>query len=365
MSKNHLSQETSLYLRQHSQQPVNWYPWGSKAFLESKKSNKPIFLSIGYASCHCCHVMAHESFEDDETAKILNRDFVSIKVDREEFPDIDHIYMEAVQVMTNHAGWPLSVFLTPELKPFFGGTYFPKEAKNGQVSFCDVLKAVVMYYNDKKEDIIAQTREITHILSSRDSNKIVPEDIKNTIKKDNFESYKVLLKAVNAQRGKCLELLEKEFDNDYSGFGMAPKFLQPPKLYLFLMSHDKRLNELSFKTLKAVQSGGITDHIEGGLSRYSVDRQWCVPHFEKMLYDNALALELYSLQAFDSIFNENSYKDLMTMSYGISKFLESDLKDKDTELYYSALDADSEGIEGFYYTYSYDDILEVLKVGSF
>ena len=209
MSKNHLSHEASLYLRQHSHQPVNWYPWGEEAFALSKKDNKPIFLSIGYASCHWCHVMAHESFEDQKTAEILNKDFVSIKVDREEFPEIDHIYMEAVQVMANHAGWPLSVFLTPELKPFFGGTYFPKHSRKGQVSFCDVLSAVKSFYNDKQAEIKEQTLEITKILSSRDANETVPDEIKNTIEENKLESYRVLLKAVNAQRGTCLELLEK------------------------------------------------------------------------------------------------------------------------------------------------------------
>ncbi|MBI2127252.1 MAG: thioredoxin domain-containing protein, partial [Thaumarchaeota archaeon] len=276
MHSNRLAKETSPYLLQHAHNPVDWYPWGEEAFAKAKIEDKPILLSIGYSSCHWCHVMEKESFEDEETAQIMSEKFVSIKVDREERPDLDAIYMEAVQTLTGSGGWPMTVFLTPEGKPFFGGTYFPPVDRYGVPSFKRVLLSVSEAYAKKKQEVLESAEQLHSKL--KDS---IPAETDLS----NFPIEAAFLQLSNA------------FDGTYGGFGRAPKFPQPTTLELLLrigrkqgFNHANRIVEL---TLARMARGGLYDHLGGGFHRYSVDQKWLVPHFEKMLYDNALLSRVY------------------------------------------------------------------------
>lgn len=341
---NKLINEKSPYLLQHAYNPVDWYPWCDEAFEKAKEEGKPIFLSIGYSTCHWCHVMAHESFEDEETAKILNEKFISIKVDREERPDIDSIYMRACQMFTGQGGWPLTVFLDSDQKPFYVGTYFPKESRYGKPSFVDVLYQINSYYVNDQDKITEITDEIITELNRStklDRDKRLSSDILQVTFKQMMNS----------------------FDQEYGGFGHAPKF-PTPHMLMFLLKYNslyKDENSINMveKTLKAIAEGGINDHIGFGFSRYSVDEMWLVPHFEKMLYDNALLLIAFT-EAFQ-IKGEERYKNECDK---IVTFLKRELTDKNGG-FFSAIDADSEGIEGKYYVWDYDEIFDLLgeKVG--
>src|SRR5687768_6534843 len=280
---NRLAQETSPYLLQHRDNPVDWYPWGREALDKAKTENKPIFLSIGYSACHWCHVMEHESFESERIAAVLNEHFVPIKVDREERPDLDQIYMNAVQLMTGRGGWPMSVFLTPDLKPFFGGTYWPPTDRMGMPGFERVLEAVIDAWQNRRDAALSQAEQLTEHLQSIGRE----EATSGGLRRD-------LIDVAEAQ-------LKRSFDFTNGGFGSAPKFPHPMDVQLLLRQWRRhkddgrgaQLLEMAKLTLDKMAAGGIYDHLGGGFARYSVDERWLVPHFEKMLYDNALLVGAY------------------------------------------------------------------------
>ena len=335
---NNLKNQTSPYLLQHAENPVNWYPWCEEAFTKAKEENKPIFLSIGYSTCHWCHVMAHESFEDEKTAEILNRYFISIKVDREERPDIDSVYMSVCQALTGSGGWPMSIFMTWDKKPFFAGTYFPADSRYGMISFSDLLTAIANEWSSNTAELLQSSEEIIKLLKN-------PQSVKKASSNDNL-----IEKAAN--------IFSRIYDSVYGGFGSAPKFPTPHNL-LFLMLYSKQNNadnalELAEKTLIQMRRGGIFDHIGYGFSRYSTDRYYLVPHFEKMLYDNALLIIAYT--AAYSLTNNRVCLDTAekTAEYILREMVSPDGG------FYSAQDADSEGIEGRYYTFTLSEIINVL-----
>ena len=335
---NHLKNETSPYLLQHADNPVDWYPWCGEAFERAKSEDKPVFLSIGYSTCHWCHVMAHESFENSETAELLNKNFISVKVDREERPDIDSVYMTVCQAFTGSGGWPMSVFMTWDKKPFFAGTYFPTTPRFGMPSFRDVLNAVVMQWDTEREKLIQSAENITDMLKNTESVK------GNKVNGDIVET--------------AAEMLRKSYDSIHGGFGSAPKFPMPHEL-MFLMYYakinsDETAQKMSEKTLLQMRKGGIFDHIGGGFSRYSTDRYFLAPHFEKMLYDNAMLIIAYS--AMYSLTDSKVYLEtaLKTADYILCEMTSPEGG------FYSAQDADSEGVEGKYYTFSVDEITSVL-----
>lgn len=335
---NNLKNQTSPYLLQHAENPVNWYPWCEEAFTKAKEENKPIFLSIGYSTCHWCHVMAHESFEDDRTAGILNRYFISIKVDREERPDIDSVYISVCQALTGSGGWPMSIFMTWDKKPFFAGTYFPADSRYGMISFSDLLTAIANEWRNNTEELLQSSEEIIKLLKN-------PQSVNKASSNDNL-----IEKAAN--------IFSRIYDSVYGGFGSAPKFTSPHNL-LFLMLYSKQNNadnalEMVEKTLIQMRKGGIFDHIGYGFSRYSTDRYYLVPHFEKMLYDNALLIIAYT--AAYSLTNNRVCLDTAekTAEYILREMVSPDGG------FYSAQDADSEGIEGRYYTFTLSEIINVL-----
>lgn len=359
MSKaaNRLGQESSPYLRQHANNPVDWFPWSEEALAKARNEDKPIFLSIGYSTCHWCHVMAHESFEDEATAKLMNEGFVNIKLDREERPDLDEIYMEAVQLMTRHGGWPLSVFLTPDLKPFFGGTYFPPESKYGQPGFKDVLTAVQRYYRENKDELEARAAEIADALLNRNAGMslaAVEAAASGAVQSVDGLAERLLLKYDELQTE-----LYSEADKTNGGYGGAPKFPQPSKIEAQLFSREKTHQAQALLTLEKIACGGITDQLGGGVARYSVDSRWLVPHFEKMLYDNAQLLPLFAAGAAMSEATNPERSELFSdVAHQIFDYLERDLKDQSSGLYYSAEDADSEGEEGRFYVFFQDEFDE-------
>ncbi len=339
-ARNHLAQETSPYLLQHATNPVDWYPWCDEAIQRARQEQKPIFLSIGYSACHWCHVMAHESFEDPDVAAILNQHFVSIKVDREERPDLDQIYMTAVQLLTGRGGWPMSVFLTPSLHPFFGGTYWPPEPKMGMPGFKQVLQAVLDAWQSRREQALEQSERITaHIqqMTQVESNELTLDEA-------------TLLAAAAG--------MEQSFDFTYGGFGGAPKFPHSMNLE-FLLRMTLRSNrhgptDMVRLSLEKMASGGIYDHLAGGFARYSVDERWLVPHFEKMLYDNALLANAYldaHLASGDAEFARITRE---TLDYVLNTMTDA------AGGFYSTEDADSDGVEGKFYVWTPDEIATVL-----
>jgi uncharacterized protein YyaL (SSP411 family) len=338
---NHLANETSPYLLQHAHNPVDWYPWGTEALERSKREDKPIFLSIGYSACHWCHVMEHESFEDPATAAVMNEHFVNVKVDREERPDLDHIYMAAVQLMTRHGGWPMSVFLTPELEPFYGGTYFPPQPRHGMPSFQQVLLGVADAWRNRRGEISRSAIGISSAI--KQMNEVVGDQGTSP--------------GLDLIDGAVREL-ERSFDPGYGGFGSAPKFPHPMDLKVCLRHWQRTASEQSMeivrRTLDHMARGGIYDQLGGGFHRYSTDERWLVPHFEKMLYDNALLTQTY-LEAFQA-FREPAYARVAreTLDYVLREMTAPEGG------FYSTQDADSEGVEGKYFVWSLDELERVL-----
>lgn len=337
---NALTNEKSPYLLQHAYNPVNWFPWSNEAFAKAKTEDKPIFLSIGYSTCHWCHVMEHESFEDDEVAEVLNKHFVSIKVDREERPDIDAVYMNVAQRINGSGGWPLTIIMTPEQNPFFAGTYLPKNSRYGMSGLMDLLQIVAKKWKTNKEELVNSGNTITEIIQ-----KLEVEQ------QNNGELSKKFIQDAR-------ELLENNFDEEFGGFSDSPKFPQPSYL-LFLLSYYKLENDedalyLVEKTLDSMYRGGIFDHVGHGFSRYSTDKKWLVPHFEKMLYDNAQLAIAYSIAY--QITKIDLYKNI------VEKIFDYILREMTDEKggFYSAQDADSEGEEGKYYVFTPDEIIRVL-----
>ena len=342
---NRLAHETSPYLLQHQNNPVDWYPWEAEALERAKRKDKPIFLSIGYSACHWCHVMEHESFENSAIARELNEKFVCIKVDREERPDLDQIYMNAVQLLTGRGGWPMSVFLTPDLKPFYGGTYWPPESRHGMPGFDQVIAAVAKAWNENREGVLEASERLTNELK-RSSQQTQPQQAET----GGELSETLLTNAVSYFR--------QTYDRTHGGFGGAPKFPAPMSLRL-LMRHwhrrqDKFALDMVTGTLDRMAAGGIYDHLGGGFARYSVDARWLVPHFEKMLYDNAQLAVAY-LEAFQITGNED-YAGV------VRETLEYVLRDMTDPAggFYSTEDADSEGVEGKFYTWTPAQLAEVL-----
>jgi uncharacterized protein YyaL (SSP411 family) len=344
---NRLIHETSPYLLHHAHNPVDWFPWADEAFYKAKKEGKPILLSVGYSACHWCHVMERESFEDEDTAQVINDHFIPVKVDREERPDIDQIYQSAVQAMGVHGGWPLTVFLTPEGKPFYGGTYYPPKQMYGRPSFLQVLSAINDSWTKKREDLISHGERLTKALKS--------ESIRTKINMNHPPSLEVVSAAITT--------MIRGIDRKYGGFGHAPKFPNTSDLMLMLLDTRSQTQfdskKLALFTLKQMALGGIYDQLGGGFHRYSTDEQWLVPHFEKMLYDNAQLLEAYTVafQITKDSFYENIVRE--TAEYVLREMISPDGG------FFSTQDADSEGVEGRYFLWSYDEVQKLLSEGLF
>ncbi len=337
---NALASQTSPYLRQHAENPVDWLPWGPEALAAARERDVPLVVSIGYSSCHWCHVMEHESFEDPTVAALMNEEFVCVKVDREERPDVDALYMEAVQGMTGHGGWPLNVFLTPEQTPFYGGTYFPPEPRHGMPSWTQVLQAIAETWRENAAEIRAGGERIREQLSR--AARMEPST-------EPFDTG-ALDTAVAVLRG--------SFDARHGGFGGGaggPRFPQTPVIE-FLLRHGER--EMSLATLRAMARGGINDQLSGGFHRYSVDASWTVPHFEKMLYDNALLARAY-LHGHRLVQGEEEGEGLAHVTRATLDWALREMRGPEGG-FYSALDADSEGVEGRYYVWRVGELREVL-----
>ena len=340
---NRLARESSPYLLQHAHNPVDWYPWGEEAFDKAKIENKPVLVSIGYAACHWCHVMERESFEDPEVAAIMNEHFVNIKVDREERPDVDHIYMDAVQAIEGSGGWPLNVFLTPARKPFYGGTYFPPARAFNRASWTEILLGVSSAFREKRNEIEQQADNLTHHL-----------EVSNAFGASSVSGGMYELSKMHEAFGNIM----KTADREWGGFGKAPKFPQSFTInFLFRYAHleknEEALQQARLSLDKMIR-GGIYDQAGGGFARYSTDTEWLAPHFEKMLYDNALLL-LTMAEAFQ-ITRDPLYLDAIIQTIG---FTERELMHKEGG-FYSALDADSEGVEGKFYVWDQNEVNELL-----
>lgn len=335
---NRLHKEKSPYLLQHGENPVDWYPWCEEAFQKAAEEDKPVFLSIGYSTCHWCHVMAHESFEDHEVAEILNQEFISIKVDREERPDIDAVYMSVCQAVTGSGGWPLTIIMTPQQKPFFAGTYFPKKGAYGRMGLTELLERVAILWKENRDELIQAGNEITSAINLSQAHSGQEPDRKLV--------------------DRTFSQLARIFDVKWGGFGQAPKFPTPHNL-MFLMRYAATMQEagaqkMALVTLEDMARGGIHDHIGGGFSRYSTDEMWLVPHFEKMLYDNALLLIAY-VKAYQHTKRE-FYADV---AHRTAQYILNELTSEEGGCY-CGQDADSEGVEGKYYVFTPDEVKQVL-----
>jgi uncharacterized protein YyaL (SSP411 family) len=337
--RNRLSSEKNPYLLQHANNPVDWFPWGTEAFEKARSEHKPIFLSIGYATCHWCHVMAHESFEDPQVARLMNRVFISVKVDREERPDLDSVYMTACQMMTGSGGWPLTIIMTPDKKPFFAGTYIPRESRYGRIGMLELIPKIQQLWEQQRDEVINTSEHIADSLLKATQNV----------------SHAVLEPSILHQT--FTELVHR-FDDTHGGFSNAPKFPTPHNL-MYLLRYWKRTNEsnglmMVTKTLDAMRQGGIYDHVGFGFHRYSTDAQWLVPHFEKMLYDQALLALAYTeaFQATGSRLYRDTAREILT-------FVTRDMTSPEGG-FYSALDADTEGEEGRTYVWTFDEIASAL-----
>jgi len=339
---NRLARETSPYLLQHADNPVDWHPWSPEALEQARTEEKPILLSIGYSACHWCHVMAHESFEDDETAALMNQLFVNIKVDREERPDVDQIYMRAVQAMTGGGGWPLTVFLTPQAVPFYGGTYYPPEPRQGMPAFRQVLQAAAQAFHTRGDDVAETGRRLLEALERASTGPMAAED-------EDWDDGLV---------DGAVQAMARRYDAVLGGFGRAPKFPQPALLEVLLRHHrrtgEPQSLEMAVHTLRRMAAGGLRDHLGGGFHRYSVDARWLVPHFEKMLYDNALLGRAY-LDAWRLTGDE----DLRAVATQTLDYMIGDLQAPEGG-FYAARDADSEGEEGRFYVWTPEEVDDVL-----
>jgi hypothetical protein len=332
---NRLSQETSPYLLQHSDNPVDWYPWGEEALARAKAEDKPLLVSIGYAACHWCHVMEHESFEDTDTAALMNERFVNVKVDREERPDVDAVYMAATQALSGHGGWPMTVFVTPDGVPFLAGTYFPPEPRHGMPSFRQVLEQVSTLWTTRRQDLLAQGQRVIDAIE-RASPRASHDPLGGN-----------LLVGTAAQ-------IMRTHDSVNGGFGAAPKFPQAPLLEFLLRMHKRPGIEDALQlTLRRMALGGMYDQIGGGFARYSVDATWTIPHFEKMLYDNAQLARTYT-HAWQ-LWKDDLYRRIATETL---EYLLRDMLDEGGA-FHSSEDADSEGVEGKFYVWSYDEFMDV------
>lgn len=345
---NRLINETSPYLLQHAYNPVDWYPWGEEALQKANEEDKPILVSIGYSACHWCHVMERESFENMDTAAFMNAHFINIKIDREERPDLDHIYMDAVQAMSGSGGWPLNVFLTPEQQPFFGGTYYPPQRAHNRASWIEVLKGVSKGYAEKKSEIVNQAQTLTaHLIKSNSFGDVTTNEASSTA----FFSEETLATIAST--------ILAQADTIDGGFGNAPKFPQSFNI-IYLLRHyhytkDKASLDQALLSINKMIQGGLFDQLGGGFARYSTDAKWLVPHFEKMLYDNALLIMAIS-EAYQLTDNEY-YRFTIDQTL---EFISRELTN-DEFGFYCALDADSEGVEGKFYTWTYDELHKILE----